>query len=109
VRSSRLSGISVDPGDGEETIDTLGGRGEGLFLRELVARLVGTEDVREVERVRRRRHVGEVQLLDLLYAVQDRVELPAYLLYLIVCESQPRQIRNVAYLLFGYHARPPGL
>jgi hypothetical protein len=33
--------------------------------------------------------------------------LPAHLLYLVVREPQPRQIRNVAHLLFGYHARPP--
>jgi hypothetical protein len=52
--------MSVDPGDGEEVVYSLWRWGQGLFLGELGAWFVGAEDVREVQRVRRRRDVREI-------------------------------------------------
>src|SRR3712207_5715878 len=108
--SSSNSFISVDPRDGEEAVHGLGGRREGLLARQLPARLVGAEDVGQVQGVRRRRDVLEVELLDLLDAVQDRAELLAYLRDLFVREPEPGQVGYVAHLLLGYHlSLPPAL
>src|SRR3712207_4679718 len=109
VSPSRLSlaATSVDPRDGEEVVRGLGGRGERLLARQLGTRLVGAEDVGEVQRVRRGRHVREVELPDLLYAIKDGAELPAHPLYLFFRQPKPRQVRDVAHLLFGYHLLPP--
>ena len=63
------------------------------------ARLVVAPDVHEVERVRGRRHVGEVELGDLRDGVQDRRQLLPELLDLLLGQVEVRELRDVQDLL----------
>ena len=81
MSSSRLSGIQSILGTAKKVVDTLEGR-ESACSCENSGR--GSSGRRTLERSSGFAVGGtpeEVQLLDLLYAVQDRVELPADLLY----------------------------
>ena len=64
-------------------------------------RLVLAPDVDDVERVRGRRHVREVELLHLRDRLEDRRELLAEALDLRLGELEPRQPRDVQHLVSG--------
>src|SRR5580765_5396325 len=69
-------------------------RQRGL-ARKRRTRLVVGEHVHEVERMRRGRHVREVELRHLRDGVEDRVELAAEALELLLRQSKARQVRDV--------------
>src|SRR5207244_5179899 len=64
-------------------------------------RLVLAEDVDDVERVRRRLDVREVELGNLADGLQDRAQLLAEALDLLLGEREPRQPRDVEHLFAG--------
>src|SRR5439155_4520898 len=63
------------------------------------ARLVLGEHVDEIERMRGRRHVVEVELRDLADRLEDRSELPLEAFELILGEREPRELRDVEHLI----------
>src|SRR6266536_2151491 len=69
------------------------------LARERGTRLVVREHVHEVERMRRRRNVGQVELRHLGDGVQDRVELAAQALELLLRQRETRELRNVEHLV----------
>ena len=64
---------------------------EDVVERERGARLVLVPDVDEVERMRGRRHVGEVELGDDADRIEDRSELLGEALDLLVGQREPRK------------------
>jgi len=68
------------------------------LTRQRRPRLVLGEHVDEVERMRRRRHVRKVELRHFRHGVEDRVELPAETLELLLGERDPRQPRDMKHL-----------
>jgi hypothetical protein len=68
--------------------------------RRATARLVLVPDVHEVERMRRRRNVGEIELGDDADGVEDRAELLRETLDLLVGQREPREPRDVEHFVF---------
>src|SRR6187431_3386278 len=69
----------------------LGGRGvpQDVLDRQRLVGLVLRPGVDEVEWVRRRRHVGKIELRHLRDGVEDRVQLAGQALDLVVAEVEP--------------------
>src|SRR5207244_9024340 len=83
----------------EEAALRVGRVRQRVLERQARARLVLGEDVDEVERVRRGRDFLEVELGDLADRLENRAQLLAKALDLLVRQRQPREPRDVEHLL----------
>ena len=96
---SRVPGGSSGGRYAEEVVLAVGCVPERLVGLERGTRHVVAPDVDEVERVRRRRHVLELELGHLRDGGEDVVQLHAEALHLLVGESKPREVRDVQNLI----------
>ena len=94
-------GSRTAPGrrDAEGVVVALGRVREHVLERQRRPRLVVAPDVHELERVRGRRHVGELELGHLRHGVEDRGELLAEALDLLLGQVEARELRDVQHLL----------
>ena len=87
-----------DRRDAERAVPRVGRVRERLLAGQRRARLVLVPDVDEIERMRRRLDVGEVELGDLADGLEDRAELLPHALDLVLGDLEARQPRDVQHV-----------
>ena len=105
MSSSRLSGISVDPGDGEEVVDTLGG-GESACSCENSGR--GSSGRRTFERSSGFAVGGTPERSSSwIFSMLSRIASSCPPIFSISSSVSPNARFATWHLLFGYHVRSP--
>ena len=93
----------------EEAALTVGRIGERLLDGQRGLRLVVGPDVHEIERVRGRLDAVQIELGDLADRLEDRVQLRAEALDLLVGQRKPRQPRDVQNLVASRSPLEPSI
>src|SRR4051794_25482305 len=97
-------GMSVeDRGDAEVVAAAVGGVGERLVHAQRRPRLVGAEDVVNLERVRERLDAGRVDAIELVEVIEDGGELAGHPVAVGRGQVQPGEVGDPGHLVGGQH------
>ena len=91
--------LGLGRGNAEGALDRVGRRGQRHLGRQALVRHVGTQDVLQLDHVRGRLDVIEVQLGDPVDVLEDPRELARHALDLLLGEAEAGQLCHVQYLL----------
>src|SRR5512133_1573688 len=98
-RISAISGLGLRRGNAEGAVGGVRRLREDLLARPARARLVGPQDVIEVDDVRGRLDPLEVELVDAVDVLENPRELARHRLDLVVCEPEAGEAGDVQHLL----------